>query len=375
MARGVFTIVELFRQSGQTSPTEGERFEWTSDIAPKDKDRGGARSAPLKPWIIGIQLRSQRTDYPGAKRPTEQVLGPIFAPFTLSGNFRDKYNFPGYALEESQRLEALVRRGNLCRIAWYEGDERETKIPVAQSFECLITNVNFVYRRSYDIGYEVTVSNHGRSGEKDFRDRSPKTALSPTDLTKEAETVGEALASEHLQSPPRNVFKTNILATVDDDYNSVQTSLTATIATIEQRDTQPDLKPVDAFRRIATQFRTVQSQSVAAILTLAPLRADTDIGTNSALRLLEFEDWTRAMRTNYRIMILSTLQSAELLDERADPRAFALYRAKEGESLYAVSNRFYGTPHAWRFIADRNNLDDVILTGDELLIIPERGGG
>jgi hypothetical protein len=46
---------------------------------------------------------------------------------------------------------------------------------------------------------------------------------------------------------------------------------------------------------------------------------------------------------------------------------------RQGESLYAISRKFYGTPHAWRLIYDRNHLTSVTLTGDEILIIPERG--
>lgn len=363
MARGSFTIVELFRTGGKTSPIKGERFEWTADPVPSDPTRGGARAAPIQPWTIGLALRTQRTDYPGAKRPTEQVLGPIFEPFTLSGNFRDKYNFPGYAVWEMERLEAMVKRGNVCQVAFQE-----------QSFECLITNIKFAYRRDYDIGYEFTVSNHGRSAEKDLTDRSPTTVLSASDLSGDANTVGQALGEEHLESPPRFIFNSNIVAEADDDFEVVQTALAAATATITQRDIEPDMKPVDAFRRIATQFRAIQERSAEAIATLVELRADLDLVTNSAVRVLDFEVWSRAMRTNYRAMIATCKKSADLMDERADPRALRLHRATQGESLYSVSNQYYGTPHAWRYIADRNGLDSLILTGDELLIIPERGG-
>jgi nucleoid-associated protein YgaU len=48
----------------------------------------------------------------------------------------------------------------------------------------------------------------------------------------------------------------------------------------------------------------------------------------------------------------------------------ALYRPRAGESLYAISNQFYGTPHQWRQIAEVNGLYGMTLTGEELLTIP-----
>jgi hypothetical protein len=364
MARGVFTIVELFRVGGQTAPEEGERFEWTSDPTPIDQVNGGARAAPLQPWSFGIALRSTRTDYSGAKRPSVQVHGPVFPPFTIRGNFRDKYNFAGYAKTEQRRIEDLVKRGNICRVSFQE-----------QSFECLPTAADWDYRRDYDIGYTITFDNHGRAADTDFRDRSPTTVLSASDLAQDAEQVGDALTAEQTGSPPRSVFKTDAAKDAAEDYGEVIAALDRALDTIAQRDVEPDLKPVDAFRRAATQFRTVRNTAIAGVLTLAPVRSDLDLVTESAIRVLEFEDWSRAMRFYYRSLILSSDRSAKLLDERAEPSAFRLHRASEGESLYSISNRYYGTPHAWRLIASRNNLSDTILTGEELLIIPERGGG
>jgi nucleoid-associated protein YgaU len=63
------------------------------------------------------------------------------------------------------------------------------------------------------------------------------------------------------------------------------------------------------------------------------------------------------------------------MDERAAPDAKQLYRPSEGESLYQIARKTLGAATAWRLIADRNNLDHVIMHGDELLIIPARGQG
>jgi hypothetical protein len=63
------------------------------------------------------------------------------------------------------------------------------------------------------------------------------------------------------------------------------------------------------------------------------------------------------------------------MEERASPRAERLYKPSEGEHLYRISKKFYNTPLAWRLISERNHLKVMKMTGDEVLIIPERGAG
>ena len=76
-----------------------------------------------------------------------------------------------------------------------------------------------------------------------------------------------------------------------------------------------------------------------------------------------------------RVLLGSSLAGAADMDERQSPHAERLYRPLAGESLYAISRKFYATPHAWHLIAQRNNLTVFEMTGEELLIIPERGPG
>lgn len=365
MAEGAFTIVELFRVGGATSPQTGERFEWTADPTPPDPLKGGARAAPMQPWTFARELRTVRTDYPGAKTPSEQVLGPRYAPFTLNGNFRDKYNFAGYAVREQQRLEALVGRGNICRFSYQD-----------VVFEGLITNISFDYRRAFDIGYEFTVSNHGRPGDIDLANRSPASVLSARDLS-QGMTAAIRIAGLVLDSADvaRGQYQTGAVSDARASLADIEAAADAATATIEQREIETELKPVDSFRRAATQFRAVQQRAADAVLDLIELRADLEMATESAVAILDFEQWTRSLRFYYRILIGQSGLSAAQLDERAEPSALRFHRAAEGETLYNISNHYYGTPHAWRFIADRNGLTDVTLTGDELLIIPERGAG
>lgn len=366
MAAGTFTIQEV-RKVGSTviggprAGDAGERFEWTSDRTPPDPTLGGARATPVNVWELSGKLRRERTDYPGAKTPSVQVLGPVHEPFTLNGRWDDRYNFPGYAVKEMRRFEALCRRGNLCRFQ-FQG----------QVFEGLITDWRFPYRREWDIRYEFTVDAHDRPDETDLN-RAPFTAQSPIQLYSDAQLVHDALASIE---PPTS----GLVPDVGDDAASALDTLSDALdglgATLDSFDTDGlDFRVVDPFRRIATQFRSVAGRAFDLSLVLFAVRSDTEMAVRTAMSVLDFEEWSRSVRFYGRVLMGHGTRAAAETEERSDGSAVRVYRPHEGESLYSISRRFYGTPHAWRLIADRNRLSTMTLGGDELLIIPERGEG
>ena len=161
MARGAFIIQELQFQAGAgflPSP-DGEQFIWSADRVPPDPDKGGARAVPRQTWTIGGRLRTVRTDYPGSKTPSEQVLGAHQKDQTFEGRFQDKYNFPGYADQEMKRFERMARRGNLLRIQFQN-----------QAFLVLIKDWDFPYRFKEEIHYRFTVSVHDRPEDHDIGD-------------------------------------------------------------------------------------------------------------------------------------------------------------------------------------------------------------
>ena len=118
--------------------------------------------------------------------------------------------------------------------------------------------------------------------------------------------------------------------------------------------------------------RDPDSGSVRAEVT-SPLRADTDIISPTAVVLLSFESWVRSTRAAARAVRFEAIKAVKEMRKRFKPKSSRLYRPHQGESIFAISNRFYGTPTAWRLIAERNKIDYFEFTGDEILVIPERG--
>lgn len=338
----------------------GESFEWTSDSRPANAARGGARACPRQPWTFGGNLRTVRTDYPGARTPSEQVLGPAHAPFTLEGRFDDRYNFAGYAEREQRRFEEMCRRGNTVQIQFQN-----------QSFVCLITNWSFPYKRAWEIGYSFTVSVHDRPDGVTLADRAPETVQSPTQAFDALDVAAQAMATQQ-NKVPAAALTTGVNTGIGAKLSALLDDVAAIGKTLDNAQ-KATSGAAASFKRTATQFRAAAGSAFNVVDTLVTIRSDIEMGVQQATSVLSFEDWSRSLRFHGRLVMGQSSKAARDMDSRSESKAIAMYRPQKGESLYDISRRFYGTPHSWRLIADRNHLNVINLTGNEYLIIPERG--
>lgn len=362
MAEGVFSITEL-RRARTSGGLDGERFDWTSDETPVPGSSGGARACPLKPWPFSGEQRLVRTDYSGSKTPSFQVLGPMRTPFSLSGKWDDRYNFDGYAVQEMRRFEKMCERGNPVRFQYQ-----------AQVIEGIIKTWNLDYQRAWDIDYSFTVEVSGRAEDRELSDRAPVTNPSPSQTFDEVDLAVQSALAAHDEAPLPMLGGTLAFDTEGDLVLLADARLSLSL-TLDNQELAPLERPLDAFTRLATQFRTVQAAASDLIANLFEVRADVDLTVQTPISTLDFESWSRSIRFTARAAMLSAMRGDRYAAERADPRVQRVHQAQEGESLYAISERYYGTPWAWHLIADRNRLTRFVLTGDELLIIPERGEG
>lgn len=364
-AKHTFIITELSSGSDPArAADEGERFEWTSDttaVRPFDGAKGGgARACPIKPWSIGGEQRSVRTDYPGARSPSEQVLGPSRKPFTLRGHWDDRYNGSGYALAEMTRFEDVCKRGNLVRFQYG---------PIV--LEGLLKEWNFDVQRLWDIDYEFTVSVHQKPDEE-AKERSPETPSDPRTLLDDFDFAVQAMLDAD-GTAPRSMVAGTLANDVTTQLVEATTARQRVSQTIDNRDLESPEQPIDAFTSIATQFRAGRAAAFNMLLLLSPVRADLNMGSLTAMGVLDFEDWTRSLRWAARIAMSKGRAGDLAATERAEPNAVRLYRPHKGEHLYAIARKFYGTPHAWRLIYERNSMQAFEMLGTETLIIPERG--
>ncbi len=387
----VFKIEEI-NTIGGTTPTgvQFASFEW-------DARR---KNIPFRPWEFPTVQRTVRTDYPGADDPTEQILGPNFEPFTLRGVWDDRYNPQarlnpkdpadasilasaasrtmkglsaagraaavkqgGYAVLEWQKFEDMVRRGNFVLITF-----EEVKI------QGIITAFTPSYLRSSLIGYEFTVSPHHRQPGGFFAlKRSPRTVLNATQLRDEAaQQIDEAVVI-NARAPQSRLVDT-VFLDVDEHVDEWVVQLAAIDTEIEQRLLTPEVEPNTSLLRLAASFFSLASISVNLIDDLELFDSSEAMDFEDGVQTLDFDAWSRGLQDKARNIVVVSLRASSELQQRAEPNARALYRPQAQQSLYDVSNRFYGTPHNWRLIARRNGLTSFVLDGTELLIIPEVTG-
>jgi hypothetical protein len=345
-----FTITEL-RAAG---PESALKFVWTA----------AKRSAPRGSWRFGLEQRSVREDYPGAAQPVEQVLGANFKEFTLGGVWDDRYNEPGYALATFRKFEELVARGNMCRFEFE-----------SISVTGLIKDVEFDYKRSDFITYQFTVSPHFRTpgdlaAAAGVRRATPTTLRPVTEFRDLVNTQRDAL-NQIMAAGPFNKLDGNLGATVRGRVAEIDTGTTSLMATIAARVVN-GVEKLDGLRRIAASFQVLKGYAAALMTDLAVAKTSTELAWETASGVLEWEVWTRGLKEYARLLYRTSHEAEIEMSRRVVPKAIAIYYPHKGESLYSVSQRFYGTPGSWRFIADRNNLETMTLQGTEALIIPER---
>lgn len=374
---------------------EGAKFVWTA----------ANRNIPVQPWSFGGEQRTARFDYPGTDVPTQHVLGPKYSDFSLSGSWNDKYNplatpqftggifadgtlqnqsdVRGYAKQTMRDFEAMCRRGNIVRIS-FQGIE----------IEGIITSWSFDYRREWDIGYTFTVSPNGRPGGDEitnsqkrkpvydslsalldaqnaidnFKNLSPNSAK--TANGKSVRSIMAGSASDDIAT------SLDALSVSGDELSSVVTqraqgkTLTAGQAIPSVPSVDTALDPRLALAKAVSVSTSIIGTAYNVVNVTGQFRHDTQTMINSAMDVLEFETWTRNLRSQARITIFQTGRTRRNYERQVDSDALAIYRPFEGESLYSISQRFYGTPHNWRLIMQRNNLETSILTAGQLLIIP-----
>lgn len=382
MGAGVFVVEEL-RAGGNEGPLStalsdsgGERFEWYSDRRPKSA-KGGARSVPAGVMGIGGKLNRARTDYPGTSVPSEQVISPVRKDMTFDGVWDDRYNFHGFAVAEMRRFEEMCHRANRVRVSFQ-----------AQAFEGLIVEWDFPYRGDWEVHYHFAFSVHvriddpalnlralaGAVGRDYGLGRSPANVATPEEVFAGVDLGVQAALQAHTDVP-RGQLSGTLADDVEDKLATLAAGRDAVNATIDRSPVTQATKAAQQFSRVGTQLRDVRDGAAAAVARLSAVRSDTELGFQSAVGVMQFEDWSRSLRYFGRLVVGDSDRGARQVEQRAKPPTLRTYRPQKGENVYAIANRFYGSPRAWPTIAEANDLGGVTFDGTELLVIPERGAG
>lgn len=354
----VLSISELHRVGSSLQPT-GVEFKFGRENF----------SAPRGAQSFGVQLRTVRNDLPGAEEPTEQVLGWNYTPFTVQGVWDDRYAGSGYAEQTRRDFEEMVKRGNPVR---YQFEQI--------AFIGLITNLQISYRRQDLQGYSFTISPHFRHEGETVRisaNLRRKVVYDPKQSVAKARAAMDALAESRRLAQLKNAslvqskLKDSIFNDIGDAIDEVETAIKSAENTVNDQILKPGQDAANALNRAAQAMNSAKTAISATLSTTRQIAASTHMATSSLVDNLKFETWHRSVSGSARAMVATVEQARQDLAFRARPKPKRLHRVRQGESLYAISNLYYGTPHQWRELAKVNRLNSIVLQGGELLEIPE----
>lgn len=357
MAEREFTITELKRAGDGGYIDTPVKFVWTNENY----------AAPRGSWKFGLEQRSVREDYPGTEEPVEQVLGPNYKDFSLNGVWDDRYGGRGFALNTYREFEALVQRGTLCRFEFE-----------SISIVGLIKDADLDYKRSSLIGYTFTVSPHyrvsGSTGTGTTVRRKAEEAFKPVTEHRDAVIAATEFMELVYQGAIDRVAKQVTGTTMADTrgfLDSLRDAANKITDAVNQR-LDPTIETFEALRRIANGLAVVKGSAAGVLTQVAAMKSSVNMAWDSAVGALDFDVMRTDLSRYSRMLVLTGHQGRNDINRRAEPKAVALYRPHKGESLYTISQRFYGTPSMWRLISTRNGLQSMTLQGTEVLIIPER---
>lgn len=355
------TITELKRTGGSGAagliPT-GVQFVWTRDTF----------SVPKGAWNFGVTQRTSRDDYPGGESPVEQVLGWHYTAFTLNGCWSDKHGGPSFAVDTWKAFELLTKRGNLVRLEFEE-----------VQIVGLITNANFSYKRRDYIEYTFTFSPHFRVKNETVRPpigQGPRATLDPKTVAKLARASLDALKAEQAKATAANLSQVQQLLNDDvfSEINGHLDTVSENMLKVENIVNDQIFKVEDAanaFLRATQILASVKTTAATMITRLSGASSTASLGAETAVAALDYDSWSRGVCARARELVVQADESQRQYSARATPGIRKLHRARAGESLYAISNQYYGTPHRMRQLLEANGLTKIVLDGGELLVIPE----
>jgi hypothetical protein len=357
-AQRMLTITELQRIGTSLQPT-GVDFKFARENF----------SAPRGPQQFGLELRTARHDLPGSEEPVEQVLGWSYIPFSVKGVWDDRHAGAGYADQTRRDFEAMVQRGNPVR---YQFEQL--------SITGLIVKFEFLYVRKDYQTYNFTISPHFRYEGQTVRvdtnpnrriHTDPKQAVKLTREGLEQMKQDQAIARLSSSSRVQQVLKSTAFSEINASLDEIESFISSSEKLVDKEILGPVEGATKALNRGASIMSSVKTSASKLLNKQHSLQASANMSITSLVENLKFENWHRSLAGSTRQMVVTAEQARRDFAYRAQPKPKRLHRVRQGESLYQISTRYYGTPHHWREILAANKLSSIVMEGGELLEIPE----
>ena len=147
--------------------------------------------------------------------------------------------------------------------------------------------------------------------------------------------------------------------------DTVQSEIDVLRADIQSAETS-----IASARAELAAYTSIQGSVQTLINALADVRAEAESAVNDAVSLLRLDQWLRDTGRYARVMLVDAFEGQQSAAARAALTPKTTHRPVAGESVYALSQRYYGNPHDWRRITEANNTTSLEFDGTEQLDIP-----
>lgn len=351
MAETVFIITEL-RQTGTGAIVDTPTvIRWTSS----------QRAAPRGVFEHGLMVVSHRSEVPGGDQPVEQVMASSWKPFEVQGAWDDRHAGAGFAAQAYRTIAELVARGPLVRMQ-IDG----------LSFVGVMTDLTVRYQRATQIGWSLTLSPHRNEVVA-----QPRTAFTsarrprrPAPLTHHAAAVTASVDAmdEAYDGAAELPAATELHTEAGLDLAAIRSVIARVNAAVASGFEDDALARLET---IGSLFRGVRGAAMALPERLGRARSSATIAYDDVALTLLHEAWVRNVAADCRRAALRADRAGADVDAQAQARPLAIHRARTGESLARISQRYYGSEAGWRRIYQANNLASLSLAGGEELVIPE----
>ena len=85
--------------------------------------------------------------------------------------------------------------------------------------------------------------------------------------------------------------------------------------------------------------------------------------------------WRRTVTNNINGFMSTVWDAIENLEERSQPGGYDTITSRDGDTLYSISNQYFGSPDYANWIAVTNGLDSAIIEPGTVIYIPRRAPG
>lgn len=351
MASGarVFSITELRRTGAGVLEATPVTFLWDGDT----------HSSPHTEIELPYHVGTVREEY--GDRPVEQVLTTSWQPFSLHGAWDDKWAGRDFAWDTFVEFGKLVARASLVRIEFEQ-----------ISLTGLLTDFVSRYQRRSHIEWDITFSPHW-FGAEGASVRAPGVITQPVARPMREHSAIVTFGVTSLDSDREAAEFVPIADTLRADVNADVSALGSIAAQIQEATSAGlETEATQKLLALSSMFASVRGGAQNLIDTTARARSDVQVAFDDIEATLAFEVWMRDTRAHANITILDADAAERDMLSRAQAAPLAVHRPAVGESLYAISQRYYGTPNEWRRIYEFNRLSSLALTGTVDLIIPAR---